>query len=114
MRIFGLAVALLLGGCVAAPYYDAYSQYPMAPPQQYAPQQAAPVQQVAPVAIGCVPPYVPSWNGCALPSPVVMYAPMYTGGYYGAPVMYTDPFLSFRFNFNFGKKHHGGGRHHWR
>lgn len=108
---FGLAVAAALSGCVSAPYYDAYQQYPYQaapPPQaQYAPQQVAPV--------GCIPPYVPSWNGCALPMYRPQYfAPMYTGGYYGAPLVYTDPFLSFRFNFNFGKggKHHGGGRHH--
>lgn len=103
---FGL-VALLLGGCVAAPYYDAYPQYPYqaAPPMQYAPPQ----QQVAPVYVECRYPYIPAPHGCVLPAHP-MYQPMYIGGYYGTPMMYTDPFLSFRFNFNFGK----GGKHHRR
>lgn len=110
---FGL-VALVLGGCVAAPYYDAYQQYQMAP-QQYASPQAAPIQQAAPVYVGCRYPYIPAPHGCVLPAHP-MYQPMYIGGYYGAPMMYMDPFLSFRFNFNFGKggKHHGGGQHHRR
>lgn len=105
VAVFGLAVSLLVSGCVAMPYYDAYQQqypYQAAPPVQYAPQQVAPV--------GCIPPYVPSWNGCALPMyrPQYYIAPMY-GGYYGAPMYYGDPL--FRFNFNFGKggKHRGGG-----
>lgn len=103
--IFFSLVAMLLGGCVAAPYYDAYQQQY---PYQAAPPQVASVQQVAPVLVGCRPPYVPVWNGCAYP----MYQPMYTGGYYGAPMYYGEPL--FRFNFNFGKggKHHGGGRHY--
>jgi hypothetical protein len=97
-------VLLLLGGCVygGAPYYaqDAnYAQYQA----QYAPQQVAP--------FGCIPPYYPVWNGCALPMPRPYIAPMYTGG-----LLYpVEPFLQFRFNFGGGHgggKHHRGGRHH--
>ena len=99
---FGL-VALLLGGCIGIPYPEHYGAYPQV---QYAPQP-----QVAPV--GCIPPYVPSWNGGALPMyrPQYYIAPMY-GGYYGAPMYYSDPLFRFNFNFGGGKKHHGGGRHH--
>jgi hypothetical protein len=98
--IFGLAVALLAAGCIAVPY----DSYPGGAYQaQYAPQQVAP--------FGCIPPYYPVWNGCALPMPRPYIAPMYTGG-----LLYpVEPFLQFRFNFGGGHgggKHHRGGRHH--
>lgn len=80
IEAFGL-VALLLGGCVGVQPYpyasDAFSQQ--------APTQYAPPQQYQPV--GCMPPYYPVWNGCALPSPPVVYVPMYPGYYgYGRPI----------------------------
>jgi hypothetical protein len=101
---------LLLGGCVygGAPYYaqDAnYAQYQA----QYAPQQVAPPSYQP---VGCIPPYYPVWNGCALP----MLRQQYYGGFSS---MYTYPLFEpgLWLNFNFGGghgggKHHRGGRHH--
>lgn len=97
LRILALFTAMLLGGCVwgGAPYYAQDAQY-----AQYAPQQVAPV--------GCIPPYYPVWNGCALPMPRPYY------GYGGFASMYTYPLFEpgLWFNFNFGGRHHGGGRHY--
>lgn len=92
LGFLGLIVAVLLGGCVGVPYYDAYQQYPyqVAPPVQYAPPQVM---------------YVPR-------PPVVMYVPPMYGGYYGPPMYYGEPLFSFRFNFGKSGKHHGGGRHY--
>lgn len=63
---------------------DAFS-YQAPAPVRYPPQQvvAPPMQYVVP--IGCIPPYVPVWNGCALPA----YPGYYGYGYgygYGRPI----------------------------
>lgn len=91
----GLAVAVVLGGCVAAAPYGYYGQYA---PQQY----MAPVQQVAPAYVGCQYPYVPAPHGCVMPSSV-MYMPMY-------PVYGYGPWIGGGYRIRLGKGSYLFGR----
>jgi hypothetical protein len=103
LTVFGLVVLLLVSGCVGVQPYpyasDAFGY-------QAAQQQYMPSQQVAPV--GCIPPYYPVWNGCALP----MYRPQYIAPMYDYPIFFPQAW----FNFNFGKRshHRGGENRRWR